>query len=479
MPKHQAPIEIKPQEGPQEMFLSSPADIAVYGGAAGGGKTWAIIADPLRHYNNPNFSGVIFRRTYPMIESEGGLWEESGKVYPLVGAKPRQRDLKWVFPSGMTIRFAHMQHESDKLNWQGAQIPFIGFDELTHFTESQFFYMLSRNRSVSAGINGYIRATCNPDALSWVKRFLAPWVDKFSHIKAESGEILWMVQDGGMIKWYRTQEEALTDPDNAHIMHVAEIDPDVDPRELVKSVTFIKSTIYDNKILIRQQPAYLGSLLALPFVERQQLLHGDWDVLPEAGKVFDRAWFEVVDEVPAMVTDGPSKTYDVRFWDFAATEKAQKGDDPDYTVGTRLRKANGKYYIVDVIRERMSPAQLEQLITNVASQDGKNVTVRWEQEAASSGKIATSRFAAVLAGYDARGIRPQGDKLTRALPFSAQVEAQNVKLKRAEWNEGWLTELHHFPDAPHDDCVDSASGAFNFLARYGAEVRVGPDIWST
>jgi hypothetical protein len=183
-------VEVKPQEGPQTEFLSTPADIAVYGGAAGGGKTWAILAEPLRHYDNPKFSAVIFRRTYPMIESEGGLWEESGNVYPLVGGKPRQRDLKWIFPTGMSVRFAHMQHETDKLNWQGSQIPFIGFDELTHFTESQFFYMLSRNRSVSAGIKGYIRATCNPDALSWVKKFLAPWVDRFSPVKAASGELL-------------------------------------------------------------------------------------------------------------------------------------------------------------------------------------------------------------------------------------------------------------------------------------------------
>lgn len=463
--------EIRPQEGPQTQFLTSDADIAIYGGAAGGGKTWAILAEPLRHYDNPNFSGVIFRRTYPMIENEGGLWSESGKIYPLVGGKPRMRDLKWSFPSGMTIRFAHMQHEDDKFNWQGAQIPFIGFDELTQFTEDQFFYLVSRNRSVSAGIKGYIRGTCNPDALSWVKRFLAPWIDRFSPIQAESGEVLYMLREGNTVKWYRTLAEAIDDPSNAHLHSMG-----VNPESLVKSVTFIKSTIYDNKILIKEQPEYLGSLLSLPKVERMRLLDGDWDILPEAGKIFERGWFQLQDEVPEG-TDN-DKAYNVRFWDFAATEKTQKGQDPDWTVATKLRKHKNVYYVVDVQRFRVGPGEIERLVTNIAQQDGIHVPIRWEIEGASSGKIVSSRLSQVLDGYDARGIRPQGDKVLRAMPFSAQAEAQNVILKREPWNEFWLTELHHFPDAPHDDCVDSVSGAYNYLSRFGYDISVGPDIWS-
>lgn len=470
-PSNESVASISPQPGPQTDFLTTEADIAIYGGAAGGGKTWAILAEPLRHYDNPNFSGVIFRRTYPMIESEGGLWSESHKVYPVVHGKSRQRDLKWIFPSGMSIRFAHMQHEDDKHNWQGAQIPFIGFDELTHFSEEQFFYLMSRNRSVSAGIKGYIRGTCNPDALSWVKKFLAPWVDRFSPIKAESGEILYMVRDGGTVKWYRSKDEAITDPANSHLMNMG-----VPPEALIKSVTFIKSTIHDNKILIREQPEYLGSLMALPKVERMRLLEGDWDVLPEAGKIFDRNWFEVVKEIPAG--NDKNKAYDVRFWDFAATEKALKGNDPDWTVATRMRKFNGEYFVVDVQRFQVGPGEIEKLIQVIASQDGRDVPIRWEIEGASSGKMVSNRLTQLLAGYDARGIRPQGDKVKRAMPLSAQSEAGNVKLKQDTWNEYWLTELHHFPDAAHDDCVDSASGAFNFISRFGFEVTSGDDLWS-
>src|SRR5258708_18247775 len=146
-------VETKPQErvygpqpGPQEQFLSTSADICVYGGAAGGGKSYGLLLEALRHIVNPEFSAVIFRRTYPVIMNEGGLWDESMLVYPLVGGKPSEGPPQWIFPSGATIRFAHILHQKDKYSWRGSQIPLIGFDEVTLFTKAQFFYMLSRDR---------------------------------------------------------------------------------------------------------------------------------------------------------------------------------------------------------------------------------------------------------------------------------------------------------------------------------------------
>src|SRR5262249_1558747 len=157
--------------GPQTAFLRTSADIAIYGGAAGGGKTWALLLEPLRHINNPEFGGVTFRRTSPQIRNQGGLWDESAKLYPLLKADPRQTYLEWGFPSGAKLRFAHLQYETDVADWQGAQIPFIGWDQLEHFTEQQFFYMFSRNRS-TCGVRPYQRATVNPDADSWVAKLI-------------------------------------------------------------------------------------------------------------------------------------------------------------------------------------------------------------------------------------------------------------------------------------------------------------------
>lgn len=327
------------------------------------------------------------------------------------------------------------------------------------------------------GVKPYMRATCNPDATSWVKRWLAPWVDKTYPLKAESGEILWMVRDGDLVKWFRRQEEAIEDA--KELVDRLPVSDLISPQDLIKSVTFIFSNIYDNQIFLRENPQYLGSLLALPYVEKMRLLEGDWDVLPEAGKVFDRSWFEVIQPDQIPWTTDQNKAWDVRFWDFAASEKKTKGDDPDWTVGTRMRKHSGKYYVIDVVRFRATPGDLEIRVKNVASQDGDKVPIRWEEEGGSSGKIASHRLIEVLDGYDCRGIRPQGDKVARAMPLAAQAEAQNVKVVKSEWNEGWFTEMHHFPDAAHDDVVDSASGAYNYLKRFGADVTVGPDLWSS
>lgn len=120
---------------------------------------------------NKNYNAVIFRSNYTQVTSPGGLWDSSGKIYSLVkGAYPlKTPKLHWTFPSGATVNFAHLGSDDDCNNWQGSQIAMIGFDELTHFTKHQFFYMLSRNRTDS-GVAPYVRATCNPDADSWVSR---------------------------------------------------------------------------------------------------------------------------------------------------------------------------------------------------------------------------------------------------------------------------------------------------------------------
>ena len=158
---------IKPQVGYQQIALSSPADIVIGGAAAFVGKTFALLLDPLRHITNPNFGGVIFRRTSVQIRNEGGLWDTSVKLYPIVGGTPRESSLDWKFTSGAKLSFRHLEYEKNKYDWQGAQIPCIGFDELTHFSESMFFYLLSRNRS-NCTVRPCVRATCNPDPESWV-----------------------------------------------------------------------------------------------------------------------------------------------------------------------------------------------------------------------------------------------------------------------------------------------------------------------
>ena len=160
---------IRPQPGPQEAFLACPADICIYGGAAGGGKTYGLLMTALRYKNVGGYNCKIFRRTYKQVFSPGGLWDEALKMYhALRGAQPRISESQWLFKDKYDrivskVLFRHLGSDAGVYDYQGSQMCGLCFDELTHFTEFQFFYMLSRNRSL-CGVKPYVRATCNPDA---------------------------------------------------------------------------------------------------------------------------------------------------------------------------------------------------------------------------------------------------------------------------------------------------------------------------
>jgi len=284
------PRVIRPQEGPQTTFLASPADIAIYGGAAGGGKTWALLMEPLRHVSNKDFGAVFFRRSTVQVRNEGGLWDESAKVYPLLSAEPREHVLDWRFPSGATVAFAHLEHDKTVLNWQGAQIPLICFDELTHFSPSQFWYMVSRNRS-TCGVRPYIRATCNPDADSWVAGFIAWWIDQATGlpIPERAGKLRWFVRINDELKW----ADAPAELEQYRDANGQPIPP--------KSATFIPARLTDNTALMAADPGYLANLMALPTVERERLLGGNWKIRNTQALVFTN-WTVQEFETPANAT---------------------------------------------------------------------------------------------------------------------------------------------------------------------------------
>lgn len=199
---------IRPQKGPQEKFLSTTADIAIYGGAAGGGKSYGLLIEPLRYKDNKRFGAVIFRHEYKQIFNQGGLWDTSNDVYgDIKGADGRYSAGMWRFKNGMMIAFDYINRDDDLQKWQGSQITMIGFDELTHFSEKQFFYMLSRNRSV-CGVKPYMRATCNPDADSWVANFISWWIDQDTGypIKERSGKKRWFVRINENVMWAATRK---------------------------------------------------------------------------------------------------------------------------------------------------------------------------------------------------------------------------------------------------------------------------------
>lgn len=438
--------KLEPQPGPQTEFLKTTADIAIYGGAAGGGKSYGLLLEPLRHHDNKKFGCVIFRRNSTQVRNEGGLWDDSMTIYPLFRAKPREANLEWLFPSGARLKFAHLEYDSTVLDWQGAQIPFIGFDELTHFTEHQFFYMLSRNRSTS-GVPGYIRATTNPDPDSWVRDFIDWWIGPDGYpIPERSGSIRWFIRRDDTFIWADTPEEIFKEFGRG-------------PEVLPKSVTFIPSKVHDNKILLEKDPAYLANLLALSRVERLRLLGGNWNVREAAGMMFQREWFPVIDAVPGGWIQS------VRYWDRAATKPSESNRDPDWTRGLKLYKyPNNTFVVVDLKSIQDTPGKVENLVKTTASHDSYAVPIVGEQDPGSAGVADADNFVRMLSGYEVRVRKPTQDKVTRAKPVSAQCEMGNVRVLRASWNEEFFSELENFPDGSHDDIVDVLSGAFNEMS---------------
>lgn len=432
------------------MFVegTKDVDIVLYGGAAGSGKSLGLLLDMAsdRFVDNSQYGGVVFRRTYPQIRNEGGLWDESSKLYPLVGATPKESIPEWQFTSGATIRFAHLQHDKNIYDWQGAQIARIAFDELTHFTKKQFVYLLSRNRSTS-GIKPQIRATTNPDAESWVAELVDWYCNAEGYPMPErSGVVRWFVNVNDEFQWADTAQE------------LRDRFPSIEP----KSFTFISAKITDNPILLSADPGYLANLQALHPIDQARLLLGNWRIKAEAGKVFNRTWFDVVEP-----NEVPAKMRWVRFWDMAATA-AEVRADAFYTAGTLLGKKDDVYYIASCVAEQLGPTEGDDLIIKTAKQDGTKIPVRWELEGGSAGPKVEASLRKQLHGFDSKGVKPLGDKVTRAKPVALAAKNGCVKLVRGDWNNMVIDACHAFDGTKKpltNDIVDSLSGAFTELSE--------------
>ena len=437
---------IGPQPGPQTDFLSSLADICIFGGAAGGSKTYGLLLEPTRHIDNPDFGGVIFRRQAIQVKAEGGLFDTSIGIYSVLGAIPRLSPYPtWIWPSGAQISFNHLANDSDLLSWQGSQIPFIGWDELTHFTARQFWYMLSRNRSVS-GIRPYIRATTNPDADSWVAELISWWINQDTGfaIPERSGIVRWFVRIDDKMMWANSRQE---------LEHKF---PELSP----KSLTFIPSKLTDNKILMDIDPGYMANLQTMTRVDRERLLNGNWKVRNQGGSYFPRIKINTITAIPTDV-----KTW-VRRFDLAATLPSETNPKPDATCGVLMGKRdNGRFVIADVISMRENAHIVREAIKHTLLQDKVNLhTNDYEliipQDPGSAGKDQAASLIAFLAGHKVKAVRETGPKETRAEPLSAQWQAGNCDIVAGAWNKDYLAEMEMFPEGDNDDAVDASSGAF-------------------
>jgi predicted phage terminase large subunit-like protein len=374
----------------------------MYGGAARGGKTDALLIGALKYMDTPGYNALLLRRTFADLALPGALIPRSHEWLGPTAAKWNNERHQWTFPSGATLTFGYMATDNDRFQYQGTDFHYVGYDELTQFSEIQYQYLFSRlNRLEGSTIPLRMRAASNPGGPGhdWVKqRFVMPH------------------------------------PGNDRV--------------------FVPARLTDNPYVDHE--SYIENLNELDAVTRAQLLEGNWDVLPE-GDRFKREWFG-----PAIPARPSFLTQWVRYWDKAGTQDG--GDYTAGVLMGRggglfyvLDVVRGQWSPAQrkaIIRQT---TQLDAVAC-------PRYTVWQEQEPGSGGKESALATIEDLAGYDVHAETVTGSKVVRANPFAAQCEVGNVKLIAGAWNAAYLDELCAFPDGPHDDQVDASSGAFAKLA---------------
>lgn len=411
-------------------------------------------------------------------------------LLPMAGAYPKKTPKpQFIFPSGAKVMFDHLERYTDCLSYQGSQIPLIIFDELTHFDEDVFWYMLSRNRSDS-GVSGYIRASTNPDPDSWVRSFIGWWIgDDGYAIPERSGVIRWFIRVNGEVIWGDSKMDMLQYQMEHQITEKKRFDSiaqfplygeegilyyDRETRvykawekgqykDLIapKSVTFIASLLSDNAILMRNDPSYLANLQSLPLVEQERLLGGNWKIRPAAGLYFPRSALPpLLEEVPNDVVRW------VRGWDLAATD-TDEGGDPAYTASVLLgKRRDGRYVIADATNHRYKAEKVRELVKQCAVSDKakyKRVKIRMSVDPGQAGKEQSQSYIKMLAGFSISAVKESGSKESRAEPFAAQWQAGNVEIVAGPWTETLIAQYEAFPEGKFKDLVDSGSNAFNEL----------------
>jgi predicted phage terminase large subunit-like protein len=481
-------IVIAPQKGKQELAFNLKVDVLIYGGAAGSGKSRLLLMKPLQYINDPDYEAVFFRRTTKALEKAGSLWPESKKLWRPFAPRVRERDHQHIFPGGATISMDHLEHEKDaEGNHQGTQYSGIHFDELTHFSQTQFLYLIGRMRSSSEG-DSYCMATCNPDPDSWVYDWIEWYLDDSEEgypDETKCGKIRYFVIVDESPIFADTEEELAEaypdicyqeDPATGELIYVAPL-----------SFSFINGTIFDNPALIRANPKYLSALKSQTKINRARLLDGAWRVRAEGSSLFDRKWLHKVDAIPRGCKE-------CRAWDKASQEPSDVNRYPDYTAGSpKIAKDNdGNYYLywgfVDEATDKNSgiigkfrkrPGERDNLILKQSQQDGSDCTVVFAIDPGQSGKVEFRESSKKLIekGFTVRSdpMPNTKSKTKRFEPFSSACQNGLVSIVESSFPnkatlDAFYKEMESFCEersTAHrkDDWPDATASGFNWLAQ--------------
>ena len=396
----------------QRAFLLLDRKEAFYGGAAGGGKSICLLVAAMQYVEFPGYDALLIRDTFSNLSKPKGLIDLSFDLLANTAAKWSENKKKWTFPTGATLSFGHMDGPKAHFQYQGPSYHFIGIDEVVQIPRNQALYLFSRLRKL-AGVDIPIRFRCASNPPTAEQMLTGSWV-----------------------------KERYVDPDT---------------RE--EGVVFIPALMEDNPFLDTED--YDDSLKKLDPVTRMQLRFGDWNVSVK-GRMFEREWFtnNIVDAPFGEIKER------IRYWDLASTEPSKKNRDPDYTAGSLVSiNKNKDVFIEHVEHFREMPGTTERRVRRKAISDTTITDQIIERDPGGAGKALFFHYKRdVLFGYNTREGGISGSKAERAKPFSSHCEDGKVFLVRGPWIKKFLDEIELFPDGPHDDMVDSLSGAFFELA---------------
>ena len=427
----------------------------------------------LRFAEDPNYKAYCIRKNSSAIMASGGLFWEAVSLYSKYdpNVKVKLKDQKIVFSSGAEVSFSHYENDTAAKKYQGIQISNIFYDEVTHSdNEEQLWWLWSRLRSNAKNVHS-MWWSCNPQNDHWVLKYAMWYLHPEGHPlagrpdPAKNGIVRYLLRINGDVVWGDTAQELK--------------DKYGEEKEPI-SFMGLFGTIDDNPPLMLSNKLYKSNLEALPKLDRERLLHGNWFARPENSTYYSRS--KMV-EIPQAPPDNEFVKI-VRAYDFAGTLPHDGNKETDYFASTKMGKLkSGNYVILDVVRTRITFGDWESHILSNANRDGSGVDIILPQDPNAASKAATSMMVRSLAeyGFSAKMKRAGQGKLDSFRPFAAAAEVGAISMVKGCCTDLWNkinnnndffhNELEAFDgnrrSGPlgHDDMVDTVSLAFTTLAQ--------------
>ena len=467
---------IGPQPGPQTDFMLSSAYIVLYGGARGGGKSFALEMIALLYCHIPGWTGLIIRHELGDITKAGGLWDKAKRCFAGTGAVFVQSPNHHVtWPSGAKLDFGYLKDQNID-SYQGQEYTYIGVDEATHFTMDELMVLVLCNRS-TCGAPCFIRWTCNPDPDHPLREFVEPWIlPDGTADQSKSGAIRFFAMLDGRRVWGDTRQE------------VAEASGR--PDDEIYEFSYVPALVEHNQILLDADPHYVGKLAMLgPVIERQHR-YGDWNAKPVLRGLLKDLLTRVVDKPLATIVAR------ARFYDMAHTEPHPGTPDPDYTAGARMElDTAGNIYLAGLVVCRKEGPGVLELMLGTAALDGPMVAQGfWVDPSAGKSwagvveeKLRRAPRGGPVTSYPCGNRLNQ--KIDHANPVAEHLRQGKLFILAGPWLEVVYAEaggqsrtmldlirghVGSFPSekaGDKDDIVDAMSGAFRLVGE--ARVVVG------